>query len=380
MKKSTIALLSLTLGVALWSPKLLIASEVPLRRTQQCSVRRCLGTDELLWNSKGEKQALLRSINNSLGYLDTPTSAEVYENYPVPGVTHDRVRRSLVRFRELLMHSSSKAEFQAAIDREFEIYKSVGKDGRGTVMFTGYFEPLYRGSRTRTREYRYPLYGKPTDFDLWSKPHPTRAQLEGYDGLGGKSPLAGNEVVWLRDRMEAYLVQVQGSARIKLTNGETISVGYAGSTDYPYVSIGGELIKDGVITRSQLSLPRMVAYLRSHPGKLNEYASRNNRFIFFRETHGAPPMGNINVPVTANRSIATDKDLMPPGALAVIRAPITDFNRGRLTTLYVLDQDTGSAIKTPGRVDIFMGSGPVAGDRAGKINGPGELYYLLLKN
>ncbi|NES46638.1 3D domain-containing protein, partial [Moorena sp. SIO2C4] len=112
---------------------------------------------------------------------------------------------------------------------------------------------------------------------------------------------------------------------------------------------------------------------------------RNKSFVFFRETRGAPATGSLGLPVMAERSIATDKSIMPPGALALIQTSIPYPNavgqlESRLVSRYVLDQDTGSAIKGPGRVDIFMGTGKLAGNRAGLINDTGELYYLLLKN
>ena len=137
--------------------------------------------------------------------------------------------RSLARFRELVQRARSPEALQAAVLQEFDLFQSVGKDGQGTVSFTGYFEPTYRASRTPTAEYRYPLYRLP-NLAQWSKPQPTRAQLEGTDGLQGeKGRLRGLELVWLRDRLEAYLVQVQGSARLQLTDGTTLSVGVAGT-------------------------------------------------------------------------------------------------------------------------------------------------------
>jgi membrane-bound lytic murein transglycosylase A len=302
----------------------------------------------------------------------------------VPGITRDRVRRSLVRFRQLVVSSRSPAELQAAVNREFIFYKSVGKDEQGTVLFTGYFEPIYAASQKPSAEYRYPLYRLPADFDRWPKPHPTRTEIEGDDGLGTKSPLRGRELVWLRDRLEAFLVHVQGSARLQMPDGKLMTVGYAGKTNYPYVSVGRELVKDGKLPLEGLTLPVLIDYFRASPAELNQYLPRNQSVVFFKETYGAPAMGSIGVPVTAERSIATDKSLMPPGALALINAPIPYSNpdgqlESRMVNRYVLDQDTGSAIRGAGRVDIFMGTGPQAGDRAGIISGAGELYYLLLK-
>ena len=371
-----IAVFSL-IGLCLFSPKLLIAG-TPLRQVESsCLVG--IGLDEQLWNR--DRQAFLEAIAYSLRYLDTPKAAAAYQAYPVTGVTRDRVRRSLIRFRQLLAHSSTLAQFQGAVAQEFVCYQATGHDQQGTVAFTGYFEPVYPASRTRTAEYRYPLYRQPADFERWAKPHPTRLQLEG-DGLG-KSLLAGNELVWLRDRLEAYLVGVQGSARLQLTDGSTMTVGYGSSTDYPYTSLGKELVNEGIFTLEELTLPLLIEYFQAHPEKLERYISRNNRFIFFRETEGAPPTGSLGVPVTGDRSIATDKSLMPPGALALIRTRIPDGEVDPLAmpvvSRYVLDQDTGSAIKGSGRVDVFLGTGKVAGDRAGLLNDTGELYYLLLK-
>ena len=335
------------------------------------------------WNETSRKN-LVKAIDDSLYYLSTPKAAQTYRKYS-PSFSLERVRRSLWRFKELLLTTNSPEELEQAVKAEFTFYQSVGNDNRGKVEFTGYFEPIYDASPVRTSEYRYPLYRKPRNFDRWSKPHPTRAQLEGKDGLSGnKSILSGHELVWLRDRLEAFLVQVQGSAQLNLTDGTTMTVGYGGTTNYPYTSIGGELVKDGIFTKEELSLPKLIAHFQANPQQLDKYIPRNNRFIFFRETNGAKPTGSLGVTVTGDRSIATDKSMMPPGALALIVAPIPDVEptgeiATRVVSRYVLDHDTGSAIKGAGRVDIFLGTGKLAGERAGRINGSGNLFYLLLK-
>ncbi|NEO25389.1 MAG: murein transglycosylase [Kamptonema sp. SIO4C4] len=384
----TIALLSLGFGLALATPQLSVQAQPPLEWSNPHRQATSLGFDEQLWESfrgSGDKQALIESINNSLRYLNTPGAAKAYEDYSIPWITRDRVRRSLLRFRELVRNSNSPEELQAAVKREFVFYKSVGSSRYdGKVFFTGYYEPIYEASRVPTADYQYPLYRRPANLDSWDTPHPSRTQLEGMDGSGKNSPLAGGELVWLRDRLQAFLVHIQGSARLKLPNGEIMSVGYHGSTDYPYTSIGQAMIRDGLHPADGFTLPKMIGLFRQNPDLLNVYLPKNNRFIFFRETHGAPPMGSIGVPVTADRSIATDKSIMPPGALALIHTQMPIPNgRGGMNTptvsRFVLDQDTGSAIKSPGRVDIFMGTGEQAGDRAGVTGYRGELYYLLLK-
>ena len=385
MKKAIASLiLGLSLAIGL---KHQIVSALPLQKINDRQEHN-FGIDAQLWgnfNSSGDLQSLVTAVDYSLQYLATPKAAKDYRRYSGTKFSLARVRRSLVRFRRLLITAKSPRELQQAVESEFEFYQSVGKDNQGTVEFTGYFVPTYRASRVPNAEYRYPLYRKPKNFDNWRKPHPTRVQLEGKDGLqGNKTVLAGHELVWLRDRMEAFLVQVQGSAKLQLTDGTQMSITYGGSTNYRYTSIGGELVKDGIFPKEELTLPRLLEYFESHPQALDKYIPRNNRFIFFYETGPKSPNGSLSVPVTAERSIATDKSIMPPGALALIQAPIPQVSSSgtletRSVTRYVLDQDTGSAIKGAGRVDIFLGSGDLAGDRAGLLNGPGKLYYLLLK-
>ncbi|WP_040898679.1 MltA domain-containing protein [Xenococcus sp. PCC 7305] len=365
-----------------------VALSLPLQRVNATQEHN-FGFDEQLWgnlSNPGDLQSLIDAVDQSLKYLATPKAAKDYRRYSGTAFSLDRVRRSLVRFRQLLVTANSPQQLQQAVESEFEFYQSVGKDNQGTVEFTGYFVPTYKASPVPTAEYRYPLYRRPANFDNWRKPHPTRAQLEGKDGLQGhKNVLAGYELVWLSDRLEAFLVQVQGSAKLQMTDGTQMSITYGGSTNYPYTSIGGELVKDGVFPKEELTLPRLLAHFEANPQALDTYIPRNNRFIFFYQTDDVPPNGSLSVPVTAERSIATDKSLMPPGALALIQAPIPQVSSRRTletssVTRYVLDQDTGSAIKGAGRVDIFLGSGELAGDRAGLLNGPGKLYYLLLKD
>lgn len=338
--------------------------------------------DEKLFTE--DKQKLIQGINHSLRYLETAKAREVYASYPLKEFSRERVIASLKRFRELLINSQTPQQLQASVEREFVFYKSVGNDNQGTVHFTGYFQPLYPASRQKTDIFRYPLYRKPSNFDSWQNPHPSRVDLGGKDGLGNDSIIKGYELVWLRDRLQAYLVQVQGSAQLRLTDGTIMTIGYDGATDYPYTSLGRELINDGKIPAEEMSLPRLMAYLESNPDELDIYLPRNNRFIFFAETNGKPAMGSLNVSVTDERSIATDKSLMPPGGLALIYTRIPQMNENQqlvtpMTARYVLDQDTGSAIKGAGRVDIYFGTGDIAKSKAGLVDWEGELYYLLLK-
>lgn len=353
-----------------------------------CCQLESLGLDEQIWgkdNQPGDRQALLKATDYSLQYLQTSGAAAAYQRYRIAGITRDRVFRSLKRFRELVLRSDSAAELQASVKREFVFYQSVGKDGLGNVLFTAYYEPIYAASRVPTKEYRYPIYRLPSDLGSWPQPHPTREELEGKDGLqASKGRLRGTELYWLRDRLEAFLVQIEGSGRLQFPDGSETTVGYAGSTAYNYTSIGKELAKDGKLPLEGMTMPVIIDYFQKHPSDLNIYLPRNRNLVFFQDNKGAPAMGCLDVPVTADRSIATDKSVMPPGALALMHTSIPSVNAAgeiqeRVTNRYVLDQDTGGAIKGPGRVDYFVGTGKRAGDRAGLTVGDGRLYYLLLK-
>lgn len=371
----------------------LAQAALPFRPVPKAEVNSLAGLDQNLWGPGHDRTQLLRAINHSLAYLNSAKAISDYQKYTAPNQPgaalgpnlRQRVIQSLQRFRYLVLHSPNPQALQSAIKNEFAFYQSVGNDQAGTVHFTGYYEAVYRASLVPTAEYRYPIYGRPVGFERWPQPHPTRQDLEGADGLqGARGKLKGLELAWLKDRLEAFLIQVQGSAQLQLTNGQTMTVGYAGKTNFPYTSIGQELIKDGKIPREELTLPRLIAYFQANPQDLDIYIPRNESFVFFRNTQGGQAEGSINVPVTPLRSIATDKSLWPPGALAIINTVIPPRpGQGNPVSQpisrFVLDQDTGSAIRGPGRVDIFMGTGDVAKARAGLINTDGQLYYLLLK-
>ncbi len=347
-----------------------------------CCKETSLGWDEQIWRS--DKQELLQAIDYSLSYLASSSAARAYRNYPFPEITRERVLNSLQRFRQLLVAAASPVQLQAWVQQEFTFYQAIGEDGWGKVLFSAYYEPIYEASRVATPEYRYPIYRKPTNLDQWSLPHPTRAELEGEDGLKSNSKIKGLELFWLKDRWQSYQIHLQGSAKLRLTDGSETSVNYAASTRRDYVSIGWELVQDGKLPLDTLTMPLIEDYFKQYPEEFHPYLNRDRSFVFFQETKGKPAKGSIQKSLTPERSIATDKSLMPPGALALIHTEIPEIEATgeiemRPISHYVLDQDAGGAIKGPGRVDYFLGSGEAAGKRAGVTRSYGQLYYLLLK-
>lgn len=326
------------------------------------------------------REGLLISIQQTRQYLKTEAARVKLETFGDGGINPEVLERSLTEFADLLRSSTSHKQLVQRIRSSFDLYRSVGSDGQGSVFFTGYFRPAYHASRVRTKAYRYPLFRRPSGFESWPKPHPTRVSLEGFDGLGNQGALLhGSELVWLRTRFEAFMIQVQGSAVLEFPDGSKRAIGFAGATDYPFKGIPVEYLRQQKVAWSKLP-----QFFQKRPGELDRLLSQNNRFIFFKEQESDSPIGSLGLPVVEERSIAIDQGRLPPGAVSIIRTslPRVDKN-GKIQVVrssrFVLNLDSGSAIRGPGRVDVFMGTGDRARERANHVHGDGELYYLFSK-
>ncbi|MCD4830587.1 MAG: MltA domain-containing protein [Anaerohalosphaeraceae bacterium] len=329
------------------------------------------------------KEATAKSIN----YLKKPSSKQFYPRGPV---SHDMAVESLEAFAKLLNSRLRGKNLSAAITEKFDVYTSVGCDNRGTVLFTGYYTPIFDGSMTETEKFKYPLYKQPPDLIKGDKgkilgqksangrmrPYPTRAQLQNSNALDGL------ELIWMACPFEVYITHVQGSAKIRLLDGELVGLGYAASNGREYKSLSKKMLAQGKFDDGKMSLSAMIDYFKVRPDRVNTYIAMNPRFVFFR-TQSGDPRGSINEEVTAYRSIATDKTIFPPGGLTFISTRIPYEKNGgiidRPYTAFALDQDTGGAIRAAGRCDIYMGQGDKAGTLAGRTYQEGRLYYLLLK-
>ncbi len=243
-------------------------------------------------------------------------------------------------------------------------------DGSETLI-TGYYEPELEGSRERTDAYAYPIYRMPTEVPR-DRPWFTRAEIETGRMLADRSL----EIAWLADPVEAYFLQVQGSGRIRLTDGSAIRVGFGGANGQPYVSVGEEMVRRGILGADAVSAQAIGDWVRANPSQGRKILQQNPRYVFFREVSEVPPdkgpLGAMDRSVAPLRSVAVDTDLVPLGAPVWVEKDGADpMNR------LMIAQDTGAAIKGAQRVDIFYGTGAEAGARAGRVRDAGRIVTLL---
>ncbi len=330
---------------------------------------------------------LRTALDRSIRWFYAPSTRYFF---PIGDVTHLRAHVSVYAFRELLESAEGPDAFDRAMHEQFQCYTSVGYDGEGTVLYTGYYTPVFEGSREKTDRYTFPLYKRPDDLvtdpktgepkgrrvDGGTEPYPTRRQIE------EQNLLKGLELVYLPTRMDRYIIHVNGSAKINLQNGEVMYVGYDGKTDREYQGIGRALVEEGKIDSENLSLQTMRAYFRKHPDELQKYIYRNKSYVFFKKYDGENwPAGSLGLKVTPKRTLATDNDVFPRSGVTVAETTVPTRDGGqRPFNQIMVDQDTGGAIRAAGRADIYMGIGPDAAELAGYQFAEGRLYYFFLKH
>jgi membrane-bound lytic murein transglycosylase A len=345
--------------------------------------------------------SLEKAIEKSLQYYSRAAG-----NGPRPMadtvVTVRDLRESLIALREILRRDDPDEMKQARIRETFDVYQSTGLDGKNNVLFTGYFEPIMKGSLERTEQYQYPIYKAPSDavvvnlskFNEKNQgdqligrvkngeliPYYTRSEIDDLGSLAGRNL----EIAWVDDKIALFFLHTQGSGKIKLPDGQLLQIGYALKNGRPWQSLGRFLMDTGKISPQEMSYQAIKRYLREHPGELSEILGHNESFIFFREVKEGP-VGSLGEILTAGRSIATDAAVFPRGALAFIRMrkPTLDREGNPETwtpfSRFVVSQDAGGMIKGAGRVDLFCGSGDEAEMLAGSLKERGELYFLVKK-
>ncbi len=353
-----------------------------------------------LFNDDLDQDSLRRAIHRSLEFLaKLPPDRSIGEQ--PRKITAREVKESLLSFLNLLDLWDQPEKLGREIRARFDLYP-LSETPEGEVLFTGYYQPLIEGSLTETRQFRFPIYGKPKDLIVADMvtvtpqlrvekivgrldgdrlvPYLSRYEIDALGRLKGK----GYEIAWVKDPVDLFFLHIQGSGIMRLEDGRQVQLNYAASNGRQYKAIGRLLIDSGKIPEQEISMQRLRRYLMEHPEERDALFAQNESYVFFRFVNNGP-LGSLEVPLTPGRSIATDSRLFPKGALAFVvsRKPVLDAT-GNLTgwqsfSRFVLNQDTGSAIRGPRRVDLYLGSGYEAGLAAGVMKTNGKVYFLLKK-
>ena len=267
-------------------------------------------------------------------------------------------------------------------------------------LFTGYYEALLQGSRTRHGRYTVPLYARPPELvmvDLGRFRDSLKGQrIAGVNVKGQLLPfpdrkaidagaLAGRklEIAWVNDPVGAFFLEVQGSGRIRMDDGRELRVGYAAQNGQPYTAIGRELIARHALTSKEVSLQTIRAWLEAHPDQAREVMERNASYVFFQTTGGQAPLGAQGIPLTAGRSLAVDLTYHALGTPVWLASSSPSPKPGepdRKLHRLLVAQDTGGAIRGPIRGDVFWGFGPDAEAVAGRMKNRGKMWVLLPKD
>jgi membrane-bound lytic murein transglycosylase A len=349
------------------------------------------------WSDDGERLALDAAIDQSIRYY-SQLPPETEFAYGELRYKPEELIRSLQLFRSL---PDDPARRRERLARDFLSFESVAPGGNS--LFTGYYEPEIEGSHAPVPGLEMPLLGRPEDLvevhlerfgkDLPRKrimgrvegrellPYPDRADIQDRRALEGQT-----RVIAYVNEVDLFFLQIQGSGVIRFQDGGSLQVGYDGTNGHPYRSVGAELIRRNALTREQVTLQSIRDWIREHPDEARALLFTNPSYIFFREA-AEGPLGNIQVPLTPGRSLATDDTLLPKGGLAYVEtelpdpAPRPENGSAHTTPLrrFFLIQDTGGAIRGHGRADIFWGRGAEAEWRAGHLKHPGRLLLLVAR-
>jgi membrane-bound lytic murein transglycosylase A len=291
---------------------------------------------------------------------------------------------------------------RAFFESQFAPYRiSRGDDAAG--LFTGYYEPQLRGSRTRHAPYLTPLYGLPGDMvtadlgvfreGLRGQRLTGRVEQNRFVPYYPRAEIVKNglpqapALVFVDDPVDAFFLQVQGSGRVVLDDGSVVRAAYAGQNGHPYTAVGAVLIQMGELKREDVSMQSIRAWLAAHPDRADALLDRNASYVFFAlQPLGDPALGANGaqgIPLTPGASLAVDGSVHPLGLPLWLdtNAPAADPAQPdiRLQRLLIA-QDTGGAIRGAVRGDVYWGFGPEAGGIAGRMRGNGGVTALLPKS
>jgi peptidoglycan lytic transglycosylase A len=274
---------------------------------------------------------------------------------------------------------------------------SVHDPQRPAGLFTGYYEPEARGSRTPSPEFHVPIYRKPADLVTFDEATEKVLGLKYGRFIGGKpaayftrrdiehGSLAGRglEIAWLADWADAFFIHIQGSGRVRLRDGSLLRLAYASKTGQPYTGIGARLVERGVFSHENMSMQATRAWMTAHPQAARELMWENKSFVFFREVEmedpALGPPGAQRVLLTPRRSLAVDRSLWMFGMPVWLDTMTPSGPNGSMEQFrhLMIAQDTGTAIRGYARGDVFWGAGEQAAQTAGHMKSPGRMIVLL---
>lgn len=288
----------------------------------------------------------------------------------------------------------TRAEARSFLERNFQPHRVVHMATEG--LLTGYYEPILEGSRTREGRFQAPIFRRPPDLVTLVPetrgavpgsltharrtaaglvPFSTRAEIEA-GALGGQ----GLELLYLPDAVDKYFLQVQGSGRVRLTDGTIVRVQYDGKNGHPYTSIGRYLIDKGLLAADKMSMGALGRWLKADVERARMVMNQNASYVFFREmpADASGPLGAIEVPLVAGRSLAVDPALHRLGSPIYVSAPtLIPAGHKRPFNRLMVAHDVGGAIKGPERADLYFGSGATAERQASTIRHPGNLFVFV---
>lgn len=309
----------------------------------------------------------------------------------------DLIDRARAAINQQIVNSADARRF---FEENFQPHMCVASDPAGFV--TGYFEPECDAALQATAAFSVPLYRRPPelvkitpdnrpatlDADLAFGRQVEGTITEFYDRQQIQSgALAGRglELVWLKDRVTAYFIHVQGSALLKLPDGQRRRIGYAAKSGHPYTSLGKLLCERLEVTPSEMTADRLAAWMHAHPDELDAFMAQNRSYIFFEMSQAANlaaimaegPLGAARIALTPGRSLAIDQTIHTYGTPIWVSTDRDLLNQGRDFNRLMVAEDTGSAIVGPQRGDIFVGSGDKAGYLAGQIQVKAQMFTLV---
>ncbi|WP_319779758.1 MltA domain-containing protein [Maridesulfovibrio sp.] len=338
-------------------------------------------------NQRGEGFSWLDmkpGIERNINYLSRRPKDKAAVKYGRMKVTWGMLKRTNEEMLELLPRLENEPEL---LNERFIWYSMVPR-----TLLTGYYEPYLEASLTPNPNYPYPLYSIPTDLktlDLGKFHHRWKGQhliyrqeadevVPYYDreDIDFKGALQGKklEIAWVKDLVDVFILQIQGSGRLVLPDGSVRHVLYAGKNGLKYVSLGKVLIERGLLPKEGMSMQKIKAFLDANPELVEELLTTNPSYVFFRlDDEG--PFGSMGAPLIPMTSVAVDSRVLPLGSLALLttRLPQQGENGKTPFTRIVMAQDRGGAIKGT-RVDLFCGSGPEAEYLAGHLTSWSHVY------